>query len=362
MRLPRLERIPPLAIESCPRISVIFAARDEADKLPAALQSMLALDYPDYEVIAVDDRSTDSTGRIMEDFAAHNSRLRVLHITSLPPGWLGKPHALDQGYQLATGSWIVFTDADVQFAPDTLRRAMKLALDQRLDHLSLFTRLEMFGFWERVAITFFGLAFSIGTEVWRVGDPRSSSYAGIGAFQLIRRDAYEKIGGHRRLAMEVVEDMKLGKLVKLDGFRSQIGFATQHISVHWHAGLRNIIRGTTKNFFAVSGFRVWWVAYHVIGLMLMSVLPWVALIWLLAGGIHSLALVFAAIAVAIPLFAHTAIAIRAKISPLYGLTHPLGAVIFSWMVVRSTIVTLWRGGIVWRDTFYPLAELRRGLV
>jgi glycosyltransferase involved in cell wall biosynthesis len=362
MRLPRIERIPPLKIANCPRVSVIFAARDEARKLPAALQTMLSLDYPNYEVIAVDDRSADATGLIMDEFGARDPRLRIIHINSLPPGWLGKPHALDQGFQLATGSWIVFTDADVHFAPDVLRRVMYLALGKRLDHLTLITRMVMDGFWERVAITYFGMAFSLGTEVWRTNDPRSSSYTGVGAFQLIRADVYEKIGGHRRLAMEVVDDMKLGKIVKLGGFSSQVGLASQHVSVHWQHGLKNVIKGTTKNFFAVSGFRVWWVAFHVFGLVLASVFPWVALIWLLAKGIHTAALVFAAIAVAIPLIMHTVIAIRAKISPLYGLTHPIGAIIFIWMVVRSTIVTLWRGGVVWRDTFYPLDELRRGLV
>jgi glycosyltransferase involved in cell wall biosynthesis len=362
MRLPRIEQIPPLSTENCPRVSIIFAARDEARKLPAALETMLSLDYPDYEVIAVDDRSADATGRIMDEFAAKNLLLRVIHISSLPSGWLGKPHALDQGYQLATGSWIVFTDADVHFAHDVLRRVMYLALDQRLDHLTLITRMQMDGFWERVAITYFGMAFSLGTEVWRTSDPRSSSYTGVGAFQLIRKDAYEKIGGHRRLAMEVVDDMKLGKIVKLGGFSSQVGLASQHVSVHWQHGLKNVIKGTTKNFFAVSGFRVWWVGFHVLGILLASIFPWVALICLLARGNHSAALVFAAIAVATPLIMHTVIAIRAKISPLYGLTHPIGAIIFAWMVVRSTIVTLWQGGVVWRDTFYPLDELRRGLV
>ncbi len=362
MRLPRIERVPPLSTENCPRVSIIFAARDEARKLPAALQTMLSLDYPDYEVIAVDDRSADATGRIMDDFAARDFRLRVLHINSLPSGWLGKPHALDQGYQLATGSWIVFTDADVHFAPDVLRRVLYLAIEQRLDHLTLITRMQMDGFWERVAITYFGMAFSLGTEVWRTSDPRSSSCTGVGAFQLIHRDAYEKVGGHRRLAMEVVDDMKLGKIVKLGGFSSQVGLASQHISVHWQHGLKNVIKGTTKNFFAVSGFRVWWVTYHIVGLFLASIFPWIALAYLLAKGNHSATLAFAAIAVAIPLIMHAVIAIRAKISPLYGLTHPIGAIIFAWMVVRSTVVTLWRGGVVWRDTFYPLDDLRRGLV
>jgi len=362
LQLPRLQRIPLLDPADCPRVSIIFAARDEAEKLPAAIETMLDLDYPDYEVIAVDDRSSDATGTILDDFARRDPRLRVVHISSLPPGWLGKPHALDLAARLATGRWLVFTDADVHFAPDTPRRVMKLALDQSLDHLSLLTKMITIGFWERVVMTYFSLGFTFGQESWKAGDPRSPRYVGIGAFQLIRRETYDAVGGHRRLAMEVIEDMKLGKLVKLGGFRSQAAIATEHIGVRWHAGLRNLIRGTTKNFFAAAGFQLWKVVFQILGLLLMCVLPWIALPWLLLTDRHGPLLVCAAIAVGAAMFFHTFISVGNRLSPLYGLTHPIGALIFAWMILRSAAITLRRGGVVWRDTFYPLADLRRGLV
>lgn len=361
-KLPRIERFAPLEKSKCPRVSIMFAARDEADKLSPALASLLSLDYPDYEVIAVDDRSGDATGRIMEEFAARDSRLRVIHITDLPPEWLGKPHALNSAYQLATAPWLVFTDADVIFAPDSLSRVMTLATTQQIDHLALMTQMTMVGFWERVVMTYFGLGFTLGTEPWQASNPKSSKFTGIGAFQLMRRTVYDAVDGHRKLAMEVIEDMKMGKLVKKAGYRSQAGYAAQHIKVRWQAGLGNLVRGTTKNFFAAAYFNLPLVCIQIFGIFLMSVFPWIALSCLLLTKSFGLPLLFASVAVGIALCVHVALSFGAKASPLYGLTHPIGALIFMWMLTRSTVITLSRGGIVWRDTFYPLADLRRGLV
>ena len=172
----------------------------------------------------------------------------------------------------------------------------------------------------------------------------------------------DAVGGHRKLAMEVIEDMKMGKLVKKAGFGSQAGYAAHHMSVRWQEGLRNLVRGTTKNFFAAAYFSLPLVCLQVFGIFLMSVFPWIALPWLLITKTHSLPLLFAGVAVGIALCVHVALSFGAKASPLYGLSHPIGALIFMWMLTRSTMITLWRGGIVWRDTFYPLADLRRGLV
>ena len=362
MKLPRVEQFAPLEKSKCPRVTIMFAARDEAEKLGPALESLLSLDYPNYEVIAVDDRSADATGKILNEFEARDSRLRVIHVTELPAGWLGKPHALNSAYQLATAQWLVFTDADVIFAPDSLSRIMMLATTQKIEHLALMTQMTMVGFWERVVMTYFGLGFTLGTEPWQASNPKSSKFTGIGAFQLMRREVYDAVGGHRNLAMEVIEDMKMGKLVKKAGFRSQAGYAAQHIRVRWQAGLGNLVRGTTKNFFAAAYFNLPIVCTQVFGIFLMSVFPWIALPFLLFTKSFGLPLLFAAISVGIALCVHVALSFGAKASPLYGLTHPIGALIFMWMLTRSTIITLSRGGIVWRDTFYPLADLRRGMV
>lgn len=340
-----------------PSISILFSALDEAEKLPAALATFLAQDYPDYEVIAVDDRSEDATGAILDASARANSRLKVVHVTSLPAGWLGKPHGLQTAFEHSTGEWLVLTDADVRFEPDVLRTTIALAEERQWDHLTLLCHAEMFTVGEKIAMTFFGMSFLLGLKPWRASDPKSGAYVGVGAFQLIRRSAYEKMGTHRRLAMEVVDDVKVGKLVKQAGLRSGVAKAGRAVCVHWHAGLGNIIRGTTKNFYATAGFRLWVACGQVAGILLMFVLPWVALPF-----VHGWARGFAVVAIALPVMAQAGAAIEFAESPLYAVTQPLGALIFAWMIVRSTVVTLRQAGIWWRGTFYPIEELKRGVV
>lgn len=352
-----LQDATPLADADCPTVSILFGARDEAEKLPGALATFLALDYPRYEVVAVDDRSDDGTAQILDEAARKNSALKFVRVTSLLPGWLGKPHALQQAYEHSSGEWLVFTDADVHFAPDLLRRSIALAQREGWEHLTLLGRAEMHSFGERLVMIFFGLAFLMAARPWRVGQANSHFYAGIGSFQLIRRSAYEAMGTHRRLAMEVVDDMKLGKLVKEAGIRSGAARAGTDVSVHWHRGVGNIVRGTTKNFFAASGFRLGLTCFQILGLLYMFVFPFAALPFA-----RGWALSFDVIAVAVPVMLEAGAAIEFDVSPLYALTFPIGALIFCWMLARSTIVTLWQGGITWRGTFYPLEELRRGVV
>jgi glycosyltransferase involved in cell wall biosynthesis len=340
-----------------PRVSILLGARDEAEKLPAALHSLLSQDYPDFEVIAVDDRSRDRTGAIMDELAASNPRLTVVHVNELPSEWLGKPHALQTAFELSTGEWLVFTDADVRFAADLLKRSMTLTEQNEWDHLTLLTALELHGFWETATIAYLGLGFAIGMEPWRVSDPKSDKFFGVGAFQLVRRAAYEKVGMHEKLAMEVVDDIKLGKLIKMDGFRSGVAVSEEYVKLRWQDGFLNLIHGLTKNLFAGFGFKVRDVILPILAIFLLSIFPSLALFFM-----KGPALLACAAAVIAPAVVQ-GVLVRETYKPAwYGLAHPLGAVIFIYMVMRSMCFTLWRGGIVWRDTFYPLAELRKGQV
>jgi glycosyltransferase involved in cell wall biosynthesis len=357
VRLPWLRNFAPAADLDCPKISLIFAARDEQEKLPGALATLVSIDYPGLEIIAVDDRSGDATPQILDDFAARHPQLKVVHVRELPKGWLGKPHALQKGYEVSSGELIVFTDADVKFRRDSLRRVVTLLRDRQLDHLSLLGDVERSGFWDTVLISFFGMGFQLATDPYDVSNPNSRSYVGVGAFQLLRRGVYEASGTHRRLAMEVVDDMKLGKIVKMSGFRSGVAVAQNYVSVEWHLGLGNLVRGVEKNFFAGAQFRLSMAVAQILALLVMNVLPFAGL-FLGHGWIRA----FAAISVLVATCFHLGVDVVMRISPLYCLTLPLGATIFAYMVLRSTIITLRQGGIVWRDTFYPLDELRRGLV
>jgi len=357
LHLPWIKDFVPAADRDCPRISLIFAARDEQEKLPAALATLAAIDYPQLEIIAVNDRSQDRTGQILDDFAQGHEYFRVAHVDKLPAGWLGKTHALQTGYDGSTGDWLLFTDADVRFGPDVMRRSVSVMNERLLDHLTLFGDVEMDGFWEKVLITFFGLTFQVATDPHRVSSPDSWTYVGVGAFQLLKRSAYEAAGTHRRLAMEVVDDMKLGKIVKQAGFRSSVGLAQERVIVRWHAGLGNLVRGVTKNFFAALGYNVGLALFAAIGMLLLNVAPFVA-IFTSHGWIRALA----ATAVLIALGFHVGVDVVMRVSPLYALTHPIGALLFCYMLLRSTAVTLWNGGVTWRGTFYPLKELKRGVV
>ena len=318
---------------------------------------MMEIDYPGLEVVAVDDRSTDATGRILNEFAKAHSRLRVVHVDKLPKGWLGKPHGLQKAYEASSGEWLLFTDADVRFKPDVLRRVVSLLQARKPDHLALLGEVEMVGFWEKMLITFFGLGFHLATNPSQVSNPKSSRYVGVGAFQLLRRSAYEASGTHKRLAMEVVDDMKLGKIVKEAGFRSGCAVAEDFVTVRWHAGLGNLVRGVTKNFFAGAGYDLRIVVGQLAGLVIMNILPFASILF-----VHGWSRALSAIAVLVALSFHVGVAWVMRVSPLYALTHPLGAAIFFYMLLRSTVVTLWQGGIVWRDTFYRLEELRKGVV
>ncbi|HEV2222668.1 MAG TPA: glycosyltransferase, partial [Candidatus Acidoferrales bacterium] len=314
-RIPLLSQVAPFDGPTFPRVSILFAARDEAAKLSVALASLLALDYPNYEVIAVDDRSEDATLDILNNFAQRDARLKVAHIAELPQGWLGKPHALERAYRESSGEWLVFTDADVQFAPDLLRRALALIWQEQSDHLTLLAGLDLRGFWEPTAVGYLGVCFALGVRPWRVTNPKSKVYMGVGAFQMIRRSTYEAIGTHRRLAMEVLDDMKLGKLVKQNGFRSGVAPSETFLRIRWQEGIGNVIKGMTKNMFAGFDFNVAKTLAGVAGIFVISVLPILGIIF--ARGPGQIA---AGVAAAVAMLFEAHLMTQAKASRWFGVT------------------------------------------
>ena len=339
-RLPTLDDVSLLEDGQYPRVSILVAARNEASKLPSALTSLLVQDYPNYEVILVNDRSQDETPGILDQFAQGYDHLKVTHLSELPPGWLGKPHALTQAYQQATGQWLLFTDADVHFKPDLLKRSLSLALAQGWDHVTLLPFGELEGFWEKTAITYWVGTFAVGLKPWRVSHPKAKEYVGVGAFQLVRRSTYEAIGTHQRLAMEVVEDVKLGKLVKLGGFRSGVALGGERLHIRWVEGLGEYVRNLSKNMFAACGFSVTYTLLLVFLSLAVTVLPLGGLLFASAA-VRSLAVVCVLAAG----LTHMKNGVRlCRASSLYALTFPLGAVLLSYTLLRSMVVTLWRGG------------------
>jgi len=343
-----------------PRLSIIVPARNEEDSIEQALRTLLALDYDNYEVIAVNDRSTDRTGEIMERVARNaypSTRLRVIHHTELPPGWLGKTHAMWTAANQATGEWLLFTDADVLFKPDSVRRALAYAEAEPADHVVLFPRMIMKRPGEYMMIAFFQTMFMFGHRPWKVADPSTDDHMGVGAFNLVRRRVYDAVGTYEALRMEVLDDMKLGKVVKNGGFRQRNVFGGDLISIRWAHGALGIVNNLTKNFFAILSFQSWRTLLSAFGLAFINWGPFLG-IWLAQGWAR---LPFAVALGSIGLI-YVGMSWRSSVPPYYVLLHPVSTGMFIYTLLRSMFVTLRNDGIVWRGTKYPLKELRKGMV
>lgn len=354
-RLRGLGDVEPLPDEALPSVSIVVAARDEAARVEEAVRSLLAIDYPRLSVVAVDDRSSDGTGAILDRLAASDARLRVIHLTSLPQGWIGKCRALAEGEAAAGGEWILFTDGDVVLAPDALRRAVSHGIRGGVDHVAVGIDVEVEGLGEAVFVAYFLLIFFITQRPWGASDPRSRDHIGIGAFNLVRRVAYERAGGHAALRMELLDDLGLGLIVKRSGGTTLFALPDGKVRTRWHAGIGGLIRGVEKNAFPAMDLRVWFTAYAVTMQLLTSLVPIVALFaaspWTRALGILAWSGVF---------LAYSVTAGYARIRTWQAVLMPVGAILFAFAIVRSAAITLSRGGVTWRGTFYPIADLRRG--
>ena len=343
-----------------PRVSIIVPARNEEETIEQALNTLLALEYDNYEVIAVNDRSTDRTGEIMETVAAGPAAhgcLRVVHHRELPTGWLGKTHAMWTAANHAKGEWLLFTDADVLFKPDSLRRAVAYAESEPADHLVLFPRMIMKRPGEYMMIAFFQTMFMFGHRPWKVADPSTDDHMGVGAFNLVRRSVYDKVGTYEALRMEVLDDMKLGKVVKKAGFAQRNVFGGDLIRIRWAKGAMGIVNNLTKNFFAVLSFQWWRTAISAVGLAFLNYGPFLG-VWLAHGWVR----VPYAIALGSMFLIYMGMSWRSAVPPYYFLLHPASTTLFIYTLLRSTVLTLWNDGIEWRGTKYPLEELRKGMV
>ncbi len=340
--------------DSWPTVSVVVPARDEGHKIEAGLKSLLASDYPSLEVIALDDRSRDETGAIM-DRLANDARLNVIHITELPHGWLGKNHALQIGQQRSTGEWILFTDGDVVYQRDTIRRSVRYAVATGLDHLPMYPSIESEGIFEAAFVAAFGVIFAAGTQPWLVPTRWMRAYAGVGAFNLVRRSALERANGFEPIRLDILDDVKLGKMLKQTGSKAEVLRSGDAIRIRWQQSAWACITGLEKNAFASAN-------YSIRELLVICGVTCAVFCGPLAGTL------FAGNArtgyVAAAVLSHMLFGFSAQLFGhsfwLFPMLVPAGLA-FVFAFLRSGWITLRQGGVRWRDTFYPLELLRRNI-
>ena len=335
------------------RVSIIVAARNEQRNIRDAITSLLNLTYPNYELIVVDDRSEDDTGKILEELATETSRLKVIHIEDLPPGWLGKNHALWVGSQNASGELLLFTDADIFMESTVLSRAVNFMDENRLDHLAATPSMSM----PTTFLGMFGAAFivifSLFARPWKARDPKSRFHIGIGAFNMVKTEVYRKVGGHETIRLRPDDDIKLGKIIKRAGFRQDAAYAPEFLVVEWYTSIGDVIRGLEKNAFSGADYNIPLVLAGVLFHTICSVWPFVA-IFILSGWTQ---LIYLAIVLLILLTVADSARFHHSRS-WYAIGYPLTVTLFVYILLRTMVLNIFQGGIRWRGTFYPLKELK----
>lgn len=344
----------PEASLKLPRVSLVAPARNEERNIERAVRTLLTLDYPDLQITLVNDRSTDQTGKILERLARENPRLNVVHLADLPSGWLGKNHAMQVGANRSDGEWLLFTDADVMFEPTTLKRTIRYALENQVDHLVGSPDTRMSSWLLKCFVVTFGLNFLIFVRAWAIRNPRSSAHVGIGAFNLVRGEVFRAIGGMQPIAMRPDDDIKLGKLIKLQGYRQDlVSGVGGMIVVEWYSSIHEMMLGLEKNMFAVLEYRLSAAVFVSVMMIVFNLWPFVAPLFTTgwARGLY--------LADVVCLLIMMLGVARGTGNPLScALGYPLAMMLFLFIQWRAIFLTYWRGGIQWRDTRYSLVELR----
>ena len=347
------------APERFPRVSVVIPARDEEEDVERAVRSHLAQDYPDFEVIVVEDRSTDRTPEILRRLAAEDERLTVLKGSEPPPGWLGKPHALHLGSQAARGEVLLFADADVRYHPHALREGVAVLESRRIDLLALFPRFENRGFWENVLMPFLAIAVFLGFGFLALSR-RVPLAMGAGAGNLVRRRAYDAVGGHAGIRNSVVDDVRLAVTLKRAGFRVAAFRAEDRVAVRMYRGFREVWNGFTKNVaWAYSGVGGAILFAMTLFLLAVAIVPVAALAAAALGAAIPAADVRLAAAVLVASVILRVALARTLGEPLWAAaTHPIMAAVWAGLIARSLFHRFIRRRLIWRGREFDARSAR----
>lgn len=346
-----------------PRLSVLVAAKDEQDNIERCITTLLNQDYPNFEVIAIDDRSTDATPDILRRLElGANRRLRVVTVRSCPAGWCGKNHAMREGVAACSGDWLLFTDADCrQVSGRTLSMTMRETMEHNLDFLSVTPVLETVTAWDKITQPVCALVLIIWFLPRRVNDPACGTAYANGAFMLLRRSCYDAIGGHEQVRDRFNEDIHLARLAKQNGFRLRVMENDGLYITRMYRTAAESWRGWSRIFFGCLGSLPRLAASATL-LVFLTILPAISLLVSLIGLVRSAPNRLYEWSIAALLCAGVVILIQMvtwrwygllKIRRLWSLTYAFGATVTLGMLLNAMLKAAGATGTTWRGTTYP---------
>jgi len=356
--VPVLMKLNPPEPYHWPKVSVIMPGRNEEHEIERALRSRLSDDYPNLELIMVEDRSTDQTPRIVDRLSAENPALKVVHITELPRGWLGKLYAMDQGCKIASGDWLLFSDADVHISSGAMKKAIAYAESKKLDHLALLPDMlqEKNPFLNLILCNALRLLL-VSLRIWDVENPKKDTGVGMGSFNLVRRSSFSKTAGFEWLKLEVSDDVALGYMMKKSGGKCSMANGTGLVGVHLYHSFREMFIGTEKAIFSTIGnFSLSRMIFLVVIILLLEYSPFIALARINAPFFQIMGVAMVAISILTHLVGNIWTKRPLGEAFLWYLSTPL----FIFGFVRAGVLGKLRGDIIWKGTHYSIQELKEG--
>ena len=352
-QLDALDAIDPQGGRAQPLVSIVVPSCNEAESIEKSLRSLCNLDYSNVEIIVVDDRSVDRTAEIVESVRRDFPAVRLIRISELPGGWLGKPHALQQGAGRAEGLYLLFIDADVCLEKTTISRAVEAMERRRLDHLTLLFKNSSPGLLLNALIAEIGAGLFFLVKPWKVKRADSRYFMGVGAFNMIRTSVYRSIGEHRKIRLQIVDDIYLGKLVKQSGFRQECMLAESLVSLPWYRSVPEMSSGLMKNVYAFFSYRPGYVFLGVSIITVLTVVPMAGAVF--ARGTEQL---FFVVAVLIRVAGIGGGMVRIGLPPVSIIFLLITPFISLFIIVKAFLEVQHSGGVVWRGSFYRLDTLR----
>ena len=348
-KIKQLSRLP--LIEKQASLAIIIAVRNEEEDLEKALQSICNINYQNCRVIIINDRSIDRTAEILANFKLNYPQLNIVTVDKLPDGWLGKNNALYQGYLNSTEEWLLFTDADIVFHPDAISRALGYAVNNQLDHMTILPDLVSGSALLNSVFATLCIMLMIHMKPWDAKNPKSKSSSGIGAFNLVRRSAYEKIGTHAKIRLRPDDDLQLGMKIKLANLRQDVLAAKGYICLEWYKSLREFGNGLLKNSFATADYKLTTAIANVLFILIAIALPMPVMFIFGTTAIRLMA--------ALMLLCHITYMILVPPNKWwYAFMIPFSGFFIAWIFLKAAVITVKQGGIYWRDSFYSLEMLK----
>jgi chlorobactene glucosyltransferase len=365
---PRLESLDRTSIRRFPRVSVILPARNEGQYIARCLDSLLGQDYPNFEIIAVNDSSTDRTGEIMKAYAAKDSRIIHIDASPKPEGWTGKNWACYQGYLHTRDELLMFTDADSKHLPSAMSLAVGHLVSQNLDALTAVPRLICNDFWTKMTLPVLATFLHTRFSPIRVNDPNTKTGYFFGSFFLITRSTYEAVGTHEGVREELVEDGALGGKVKASKFRMKMVRGESQIDAVWARDLPTLWQGLRRFMIPVYYQDKAGAYMMVMAVFFILFAPFVSLPYLLVAGFAeniSFPILLGLQVSAIALIMIT-IAVQCRLAifenPLYAFAAPLSGGLISFSFISAIVDANKKGAVSWRDRKYTITKNQNPLL